>query len=302
MVTIVKRTVKGITYYYLEHAVRENDRVTKKSRYLGRTIPKDIEKIKKQFTYELDKERWFDVFDRISKNYTAELARTPKTANEKGLREFSVRFTYNTQRMEGSTLGLRETAQLLEEGISPSGKPLEDIKEAEAHKRVFFEMLGYQKDLTLGLVLYWHRKLFEGTKPDIAGQMRRQGVRIMGSKFVPPTPVELQPLLREFFTWYNGNRARIHPVELAALVHLKFVTIHPFSDGNGRISRLMMNFALNKHGYPMLNIEYKGRRAYYNALERSQVNSIERIFCQWFFKRYLAEQRSYLTPNINPKD
>lgn len=291
MVTVVKRTVRGITYYYLEHTVREDGRVTKKSRYLGRAVPKDIEKLKQQFVYELDKEKWFVLFDKIKENYAAELAETPISAREKGLKEFSVRFTYDTQRIEGSTLTLRETAQLLEEGISPSGKSIEDVKEAEAHQKVFFDMLSYRKDLSLQVVLYWHKKLFEETKPDIAGQIRRHGVRITGSKFTPPSPVELNPLLRQFFSWYNRSKASMHPVELAALVHLKFVTVHPFSDGNGRISRLMMNFILNKNGYPMLNIEYKGGRRYYSALERAQVNSNERVFYQWFFRKYLGEQK-----------
>ncbi|MGI0079421.1 MAG: Fic family protein [Nitrososphaerales archaeon] len=295
MTTIAKRTVKGITYYYLEHSIRENSRITKRSRYLGRTIPKDIEKIKRSFVYELNREKWFNLFDKVKERYAAELAKIPKTAREKDLREFSVRFTYDTQRIEGSTLSLRETAQLLEEGISPSGKPLVDVKEAEAHQRVFFEMLKQKKDLSLGTVLYWHKKLFEGTKPDIAGRIRRHGVRITGSRFVPPSPVELQPLLREFFSWYNGNKGRVHPVELAALVHLKFVTIHPFSDGNGRVGRLVTNFVLNKREYPMLNIEHKGRRTYYNALERSQVNQNENVFCQWFFRKYLRETKRYLT-------
>jgi Fic family protein len=292
VVTVAKRTLKGITYYYLEHTVRENGKITKKSRYLGRTIPKSIEDIKKQFTFELDRERWFRLFDAIKENYVSKLAKMPKTAKEKDLREFSVRFTYDSQKIEGSTLTLRETAQLLEEGLSPSEKPLEDAKEAEAHQRVFFEMLKYQKDLSLLAALGWHKKLFEETKPDIAGQVRDHGVRITGSRFIPPSPPELQPLLREFFGWYNSNKSRMHPVELAALAHLKFVSIHPFIDGNGRISRLMMNFILKKHGYPMLNIEYKGRRAYYNALERAQISKTERIFSQWFFRRHIREQRN----------
>ena len=291
MATVVKRTVRGITYYYLEHTVREDGRVTKKSRYLGRAVPKDIEKLKQQFVYELDKVKWFVLFDKIKENYAVELAETPRSAREKGLKEFSVRFTYDTQRIEGSTLTLRETAQLLEEGISPSGKSIEDVKEAEAHQRVFFDMLSYRKDLSLQVVLYWHKKLFEETKPDVAGQIRGNGVRITGSKFTPPSPVELNPLLRQFFSWYNHSKASMHPVELAALAHLKFVTIHPFSDGNGRISRLMMNFILNKHRYSMLSIEYKGRRTYYSALGRAQVNNNERAFCQWLFRKYLGEQK-----------
>jgi Fic family protein len=106
--------------------------------------------------------------------------------------------------------------------------------------------------------------------------------------------IELDTLLKEFFDWYNKEKKNIHPVELAALVHLKFVTIHPFSDGNGRISRLMMNFALKDNNFPLLDIQYIKRAGYYNALERSQIKNDENIFIQWFFRRYLAEYKKYL--------
>ncbi len=106
--------------------------------------------------------------------------------------------------------------------------------------------------------------------------------------------LKLNVLLKEFFDWYNKERKNIHPVELAGLVHLKFVTIHPFSDGNGRLSRLMMNFVLKDNDFPLLDIRYTKRNSYYNALERSQVNGDDNIFVQWFFRRYLAEYKKYL--------
>ena len=100
-------------------------------------------------------------------------------------------------------------------------------------------------------------------------------------------------MLREFFKWYSKNKVSLHPVELAALVHLKLVTIHPFADGNGRISRLMMNLILNNNKFPMLNIRYEKRGSYYTALERAQVKKDESIFLNWFFKRYFAENKGY---------
>ena len=91
----------------------------------------------------------------------------PKSAKEKELETFMVKFTYDTQRIEGSRLTLRETSDLLERGITPKAKPIEDVKEAEAHKKIFYGILKYKKDLSLKIILYWHKKLFENTKSEI---------------------------------------------------------------------------------------------------------------------------------------
>jgi Fic family protein len=289
VVRVAKRRVKGGSYFYLEHTIRQGGKRITRTKYLGSKIPKEIDDLKKQFRHELDREKWFNAFEEVKKAYLAELRRTPPSAIMKAIREFSIRFTYNTQRIEGSTLTLRETTELLEHNVSPGNRPIEDVKEAEAHHRVFLSMLEFRKDLSLNTIEEWHHEMFKDTKRDAAGKIRRHGVRISGSRFVPPSPVELQPLLREFFAWYEKSKKKIHPVELAALAHLRFVTIHPFSDGNGRISRLMMNFVLNKHQYPMLNIEYTRRGSYYTALERAQLTKDDRIFITWFFRRYIKE-------------
>lgn len=290
---IAKRRIKGRTYYYLEQTVRSKGKRTTRSRYLGSGVPEGIDRLRRRFQLELDKEKWFGDFERIRQNYAKERMQMPGSAREKALRQFSVRFTYDTQRIEGSTLTLRETAELLEHDISPSDKPIGDAKEAEAHDRLFHRMLELKGDLTQKEVLEWNWRLLKDTKPDVAGKIRRHGVGISGSRFTPP-PVELQPLLDEFFGWYRRSRKRTNSVELAALVHLKFVTIHPFTDGNGRVSRLMMNFALHRNGYPMLNIEYNRRSSYYASLERSQVDGDDRPFLNWFFRRYTREYDRFL--------
>jgi Fic family protein len=294
MVTVRKRTVGGRAYFYLEHTVRRGARVKKKELYLGTKIPRDLEDVKRKFLGEIYRETWHPVLERIKEGYQREIKRMPRSATEKELETFAVRFTYDTQRIEGSKLTLRETADLLERGITPRGKPLRDVLEAQAHRELFREMLALKKDLSLPEILRWHRKLFERTRPDIAGRIRAHQVSISGSKFVPPLPVEVNPLLREFFRWYARDKARLHPVELAALVHLKLVTIHPFADGNGRISRLAMNFVLNRARYPMINVPYERRGSYYNALERSQLKNNEGIFLLWFIKRYVKENKKYL--------
>jgi Fic family protein len=294
MVSIKKKNMNGNTYYYLEHSFRKNGKIDKKEKYLGSTLPKNIDQVKEEFLREFYQETWFIRFDTIKEQFIKEKRNIPPSIEKKETEQFATAFTYNTNRIEGSTITLRETADLLERGISPSQRPLEDIKETESHKVVFYDMFKYNKEITLSTVLYWHKQLFQFTKPDVAGKIRQHQVGISGSKFCPPYPIELEFLLRDFFDWYNQNKKKLHPVHLAGLVHLKFVTIHPFGDGNGRISRLLMNYVLNKNGYPMLIIPYSQRMSYYTALERSQLKKDESVFILWFFKRYLKECKQYL--------
>jgi len=294
MVELKKVTKGNKDYFYLVHSFRDGKKVSKKQVYLGSLIPKDLEKAKKDFMQDFYKEKFLGSIDSIKKNFSKELSALPKSAKAKALENFAIKFTYNTQRIEGSTLTLRETADLLENGIAPSSKPMRDAKEAEAHKKLFYEMLSYDKDLTLQIVLKWHATLMSETHSDIAGKVRGHDVAIAQSKFKPPKYQIVNLLLKEFFSWYTKEKKFLHPVELAALVHLKFVTIHPFTDGNGRISRIMMNFVLKKCGFPMLDIDYVKRTSYYNALERSQTKNDESIFVQWFFRRYLSEYKKYV--------
>jgi|SRR3989344_4638698 len=294
MVSIRKRIIEGKEYFYLEHSIREGSRTRKKELYLGTEIPKEIEPIKKYFMTEIYRDQWHEVLDKIKEGFSQEIKSMPKSLREKELESFMVKFTYDTQRIEGSRLTLRETANLLERNLTPKEKPLRDVKEAEAHKQVFYEMVGCKEKLSLNLILHWHKKLFQDTKPALAGRIRTHGVAISGSRFVPPSPVEITPLLKDFFRWYAKDKDKTHPVELAALVHLKLVTIHPFGDGNGRITRLLMNFILKRYNFPLLDISYQNRNSYYTALERAQVKNKEHTFVWWFIKNYIKENKRYV--------
>ena len=293
MVIVVKRRKGNQSYYYLRHNIRKGNR--QKEIYLGKQIPENIEEIKRNFLLEFYQAEWIPGLEAIRRGYARELKRMPKHVVQKEMETFSIRFTYNTQRIEGSSLTLKETADLLAEGRAPSSKPMVDVKEAEAHRKLFFEMLKYDEELTIEAVCRWHKQMFKETKSDLAGKIRDYEVGISGSKFIPPKPAAVTILLKGFFRWYSKSKRKLHPVLLSALVHLKFVTIHPFGDGNGRISRLMMNYVVSKFGYPMLDIEYSDRRSYYNALERSQTKQNDIIFLQWFMKRYLKTYSRFLT-------
>ncbi|MBM4248672.1 MAG: Fic family protein [Euryarchaeota archaeon] len=294
MAYLGRKTVAGRRYYYLEESLRLNGTVQKRERFVGEKLPPDIGELKLRFSREVRSELLYPRLDMIKKAFASEERSLPDPVREKSLRAFAVRFTYDTNRIEGSTLSLRETAELLEAGITPARKAISDVKEAESHWRVFREVLGTRRDLSLRLVLYWHHRLFCDTKPDIAGKLRDYQVYISGVKYTPPSPVEVHPLMTEMLAWYNRNKSRLHPVEISASLHQRFESIHPFGDGNGRVGRLIMNSVLHRNGWPMLNIPYETRRGYYNALERSQTRRDEDVFVRWFIRRYLSENARFL--------
>ena len=293
MVNVVKRRKGNQDYYYLYHDSKKGKRKQREV-YLGKAIPKDIEERKKNFAIEIERGNWIPELEQIHENFKNMQKNIPKSIQEKNLKSFSVKFTYNTQRIEGSTLTLKDTALLLEYGLSPSNRPNNDIKETELHQKLFLKIIKQKDDLSLVLVKKWHKELFAQTKPEIAGLLRNYDVRISQSEFIPPPHTSVNLLVSGFFTWYNVNKKKLNPVELAALVHLKFVTIHPFGDGNGRTTRLMINHVLNTFDYPLLDIDYADRRSYYNALEKSQTKDDDLPFLQWFMKRYLKTHKKLL--------
>jgi Fic family protein len=294
MVRVRVRKVNEQVYYYLEHSIRKNGKVTKTEKYLGKRIPRNIEVLKRAMQVETYEERWFSEFENIKGNYARSQRSMNRSEKKMDLSELVINYTYNSQRLMGSKLTIRETTVLLNDELTPSNRPLRDVKEAEGHKHLFFEMFNHKKDLNLQTVLNWHEILMDSSRPDIAGRFRQHPVGISGSDYNPPMPIELDLLMSAFFKWYHKSKQSMHPVELAALVHLKFVTIHPFEVGSGRLARVLMNFILHKNGYPMFDIKYQNKNSYYNTLERSQKHNNDGIFVQWIFRNYIKANGRYL--------
>jgi len=295
MVSLISRKRNSITYYYLKHTIRRDNK--QKVIYLGKKLPnkKELEKMKNKLLFDFYREEWYPKLDSILRGHSKEMKTRPRSLKDKDMQQFAVNFIYHSQRIEGSTLTLRDTQMLLEEGLTPPNRPDTDVREAQAHRDIFFKMICYKSDLSLDVVSKWYYQLIQYSKPDIAGEIRKEPVMISGSKYIPPRPELLGYLLKSFYKWYKSKESKqLNPVERAALVHLKFVTIHPFGDGNGRISRLLMNHVLYKSGYPMLNIDYNDRRGYYNSLEKAQLREDEVIFLQRFMRRYIKKYGKYV--------
>jgi Fic family protein len=170
--------------------------------------------------------------------------------------QMTVEFTYNSNAIEGNTLTLRETKLVLEEGITVSGRSLSETLEAKNHPAAmaFIENLVAAKtEIDEGNVLYLHKLLLSGVVED-AGRYRNCTVRIAGANFMPPPSSEIASKISELLTWLRENPDEYTPVEIAAVFHHRFVQIHPFTEGNGRTARLLLNAILLKFGYPFIVI------------------------------------------------
>ncbi|MEA2090662.1 MAG: Fic family protein [Thermoproteota archaeon] len=179
--------------------------------------------------------------------------------------QMAIEYTYNSNAIEGNTLTLRETRLVIEEGITIGGKSVKETMEAKNHPEAieFIESLVVAKsEISEEAVLNAHRLIMLGIAED-AGHYRTVGVKITGASFMPPPSSEVQPRMNELLRWLKENPDEYTPIELAAVFHHRLVQIHPFTEGNGRTARLLMNCVLMKNGYPFIAIVPKRDRPKY---------------------------------------
>lgn len=181
---------------------------------------------------------------------------------------FEVEYTHHSTAIEGNTLTLMETKVVLEDGIAIGGKSLREIYEVVNHRKAY----QYVKDcVRRGLVLDEkivkdiHALLMENI---LTGDIyRREEVMISGASHTPPAGNEMYAQIKNFYVEME-ERKDLNGVELAAWTHAEFVRIHPFADGNGRTSRLLMNYQLLSKGFLPIFIAKENRLDYYNALDK----------------------------------
>jgi len=241
---------KGNLYMIPADAVQPQD---------ARTYTKSIGR--KDYTPELER------IDSLKEQLAALRPLTP--AETEALREvFLVEHTYNSNAIEGNTLTLQETSLVLQ-GMTIDQKPLKDHLEVVGYKEAFeyIEQLAKEdKPLTEYDICSIHALVLAHRKED-RGQFRRVPVRIAGALTEPAQPYMIEPLINELLEDLQGKYKNMHIVEQAALFHLRFESIHPFIDGNGRTGRLLMNLQLIRAGLPPINIKFNDRKKYYDAFD-----------------------------------
>ncbi len=217
------------------------------------------------------------------------------TETLKSLRDYyRVGLTYSSNELEGNSLTESETKIVIEDGLTIEGKPLRDVYEAVGHARAYdylFE-LATNKIVEEKDILELHRLFYQQIDPEHAGKYRQVPVFISGSKYPVTVPQKVRSEMKKFVSWFNKQETKLNPVEFAALTHKKFVFIHPFVDGNGRLSRLLMNLALLRNEYSIALIPSLLRHEYIASQEKAHDD--DSVFIKFIADRVIATQMDLL--------
>ncbi len=210
-------------------------------------------------------------------------------------------WTYNSKAIEGNTLTINETKVVLE-GITVGGKTMREHLEVINHRDNHRDAISYVEDVmhkeepfSEWQIKNLHRLVLKGIDDSYAGVYRDQQVFISGAVHTPPPPFKIQEEMDVLMSWYDGKAQSLHPIVLGAMLHAIFVGIHPFIDGNGRTSRLLLNLELMKSGYPPIIIRVENRLAYYNALNKVHTTKDYADFIELVAKEVEASLDLYLS-------
>ena len=191
---------------------------------------------------------------------------------------------YTSNHIEGNTLTRRETALVIEEGITTGGKPLKDYLEAKNHADAFryiLDVLSKKKAITQDDILKIHAIVLKGIDDAFAGRYRNIRVRIKGSSVVLPNPMKVPDLMAEFEKYLQTEK---DVITRAIMGHFKFVSIHPFVDGNGRMGRLLMNLILLQNGLWPIIIRPRDRKKYISSIEKGQLTQDTTTYEEFMYK------------------
>lgn len=208
-----------------------------------------------------------------------------------------VEWTYNSNAIEGNTLTLSETKVVLE-GITVGGKTIIEHLEAINHRKAIFFIEGLianREALTECNIKSIHSLILKEIDNANAGKYRSENVVISGAEHIPPKHYEIGDLMQKLIAEYQNEWGNFHPVVKATLLHGEFVKIHPFIDGNGRTSRLLLNFELMKYGYPPIIIKNAERSRYYDALDLAHTTMDYEPFLKFVSELVVESEKLWLS-------
>ena len=233
----------------------------------------------------------------------------PKSAVKKLQDQLRIEMTYNSNAIEGNSLTLKETFLVINEGITVKGKPLKDHLEANDHHAALQFLYGLvekgkQHAISERLIRTLHQLIMQETDKEWAGVYRNSNVIIGGANHTPPDALEVPQKMRRLVGWIKDNKNKLHIIELSSLLHHKLVHIHPFFDGNGRTSRIMMNLLFMQSGFPLVIILKNDRKKYYNVLDQADKKNYKPLvrFIAQAIERSLDLYFKVLTPTTKKRE
>ena len=209
---------------------------------------------------------------------------------------YRIGLTWSSNAIEGNTLTLSETKVVLEDGLTIGGRPLRDFYETIGHGKAYDFMLSLigERCIAVEDIKAMHRLFYKNIDEMNAGIWRRENIIVSGSDYVFPQPQGIDEKMQELEEWITTERDNYHSVVFAAMLHLKFVSIHPFIDGNGRTSRLIMNLALIQDGYQLAIIPPVCRLEYNDYIRLFQNKGNPKPFCEFIAERVYETQKEIM--------
>ncbi len=296
MVYIHKKIIGNQVYYTLRISERRGKRViTKDLCNLGNDLSKvDLALLEKKFHKEIRKShkvlqrflqsniyeerakklkfkqqtllqnRQLCIIEAARLHYTEKFLKLDKKTRYDLLENFLIRFAVNSTAIEGNTISLKDAARLLQEDIIPKNHTMREIYDLTNTKKVFYQLLETLPELTSQIIIEIHDRLLENI--DERKGWRNHDIHILGQPFEPSPAKYIPADIRILLDWYRKNKKKLHPFVLAILFHHKFEAIHPFSDGNGRTGRMLMNLILFHQKYPPIIVNRRDRKVYLDAM------------------------------------
>ena len=293
-----KKQIKGKDYYYLVKSYRSNGKNKQKVlKYIGSVVPnsKTLNSIiaeefnERKIQQLIRKDIKFKPFnvdmkflqkaESLREKFYLKLDDLTPISRKQLIERFKTGYTYHSCSIEGNTLSRHQVDLVINKKESIAGKKLIEIQEVSNHKEALEYMMTENGDLSEEFIKRLHGVLTRDIHkfkldpkddeydPDfIEGDYRKDQRYIKGADFIPVIPDLINFEMKDLLKFYNENKYTLHPLELASEFHLRFVVIHPFADGNGRMARLLMNFILDRSKFPMIDISVKNREAYIEAL------------------------------------
>jgi Fic family protein len=257
----------------LEDAIKKKEALLNDKISIVQKAEKDEFRLKIDFSKKFFKKDQIETIEKIKKKYKGKISLTDKDILRKIRESFLIKYTFNTNAAEGNTITLKETELILTKGIIPKSHSLREVHEIENTVKAYEYIEKYDGKLDHKFILELHKLVTENTLGNVKNEgkyrSRGQDVAMLGSKFYPPKGGRrIKKYVDELISKYNG--CALSKVEAAVIFHSAFIAIHPFIDGNGRVSRLLFNWMLMNDNLPAIDFPSENHIEYTDLMETSR--------------------------------